>query len=768
MAPRISLALVLHNHQPVGNFGWVIEYVYERAYEPMIAALERHPRVRLGLHYSGTLIEWLRQNRPETLERVRALVARDQVEILGGAYYEPILVALPERDRHGQLVRMADEVERLFGRRPRGAWLAERVWEPSLPADLAGAGYSYTVLDDNHLRAASVKEDAMWGTYTTDDQGEILTIFGTEQGLRYRIPFREVDDLIGYLREHASEDGARLGMMGDDGEKFGAWPGTFEHCWGRTQWVERCFGALEANADWLTTVWPSDWLATRPPIGRIYIPASSYLEMTEWVLPPDEQTVFVELIQAAREQGRPEARFLRGGFWRNFQARYREVNDLHKQMLRVSRKVDRMPAGAEKSAALEHLYQGESNDCYWHGLFGGIYIVHMRMATLGHLIAAEDLADSWARREAAAPPAAAPTAPAPSPAPPVPSSDGIFLFDADLDGVAEALLASEGQSVVVDLAEGAGIGSWDLRASRVALAAVMRRRPEAYHERLRAHERVLAAGGAHPAHDGVVDSGEAGAPRTIHEIVTTKERGLSQRIVYDWHERRGGLVHLLPPWQRGLSAADLSAMRYVELGDFADQPFDIAEVEDTALLVRREGHLHVAGGGRRAFAVSKLLSLGGGRLDPWLELEVTLENLAGERVELELALEWGFNLMGGGGNPAAYYEWLQEVKDEGGTLPRRVTHDGSEELDLDRIAFGNEHAGVRVDAIASPGARVSWFPIETVSNSEAGFERIYQGSSLLFRWPVALEPTETSSRSVRFQVAQARDLAAQEMAGAAG
>ena len=128
---------------------------------------------------------------------------------------------------------MADELERLFGGRPRGAWLAERVWEPDLPTSLVTAGYGWTVLDDAHFRAAAIPEEALWGPYTTDDQGKVLTVFGTEQGLRYRIPFSEVDDVIGYLRDHATEAGDRVGTMGDDGEKFGGWPKTFEHCWGR-------------------------------------------------------------------------------------------------------------------------------------------------------------------------------------------------------------------------------------------------------------------------------------------------------------------------------------------------------------------------------------------------------------------------------------------------------------------------------------------------------------------------------------------------------
>ena len=44
-------------------------------------------------------------------------MARRQIEIVGGGYYEPVLASLPERDRVGQLRRMADELERLFGRR---------------------------------------------------------------------------------------------------------------------------------------------------------------------------------------------------------------------------------------------------------------------------------------------------------------------------------------------------------------------------------------------------------------------------------------------------------------------------------------------------------------------------------------------------------------------------------------------------------------------------------------------------------------------------
>ncbi len=698
MTARISLALVIHNHQPVGNFGWVFEDVFHQAYDPMISALERHPHIKVGLHYTGPLLEWMEANQPGAIYRLRALVDRRQVEILGGGLYEPILVSLPQRDRHGQLTRMRDDVARLFGSPPSGAWLAERVWEPSLPFDLAEAGYRYTVLDDNHLRGAAVKDEDMWGTYTTDDQGRLLTIFGTEQGLRYLIPFRPVDELIGYLRAAATKDGDRLGIMGDDGEKFGAWPGTYEHCWGKGRWIDDCFEAIAENADWLTTVTPSEWMSREPPIGRIYVPTSSYVEMTQWALPPDDANTFHAVLEKAIETRSPAVPFLRGGLWRNFQARYREVNDLHKQMLRASAAVEAMGPGPIRDRALDHLYRGQSNDCYWHGLFGGVYIVHMRMATFAELIAAEDLAAG---------------------------DDGTFgAADYDLDGLDEVLLGTSGQTVLVDVAEGAGIGSWDLRASRVALASVMRRRPEAYHKTLREMEAARARG-------------ERAAGKTatsIHDVLLAKETGLSAALVYDDHERRSGLVRLLGADGR-------------QVGDFVNGPWKVEQATDRQLVTSRtDGPV----------TLRKTVALDGGRTDADLSVAVTAAAVAGFEGVLEL--EMNINLSGGGGNPSAYYRVGDEETrhDAAGSAPT-----GTE------LAFGNRYEGVDITAIAEPAAESSWSSVETVSNSEAGFERMYQGSCLTFQWPIRLAPGEQQSFEVHFRVTQSRDRAAEVAAAQA-
>ncbi len=712
MAPRISLALAIHNHQPVGNFGWVFAEVCDNAYRPMIEAIERHPGIRLSLHYTGPLLEWFAAERPELLERLGALVARDQVELLGGGLYEPVLASLPARDRVDQLTRMAGTLEGITGRRPRGAWLAERVWEPDLPTSLAAAGYQWTILDDAHFRAAAIPEQNLWGAYTTEDQGHLLTVFGTEQGLRYRIPFGTVDDVIDYLRRHATEAGDRVGMMGDDGEKFGAWPTTYEHCWGRGRWVETFFEALEANAGWLTTVTPSRWLDREPPIGRVYVPTSSYAEMGEWSLPPEETAVFAPLLHRAVAQHLPEARWLRGGFWRNFQVRYREINDLHKQMLRTSAKVALMPEGAARVAAQDHLHRGQSNDCYWHGVFGGIYISHMRLATYEHLIAAEDAADRA-----------------------LGTSDVADLRDLDMDGLDDVLLADAAQVVTVKLSDGGGIGSWDLRAARHAMCAALRRRPEAYHESLRAYE----------ARSDASEAGDGDGLTSIHELVRVKEPGLSKRLYYDDHERRSGLVRFLEP---GVTPEAVATAAERELGDFLDGPFRVDSIVPGRLVTSRTGS--VLG---QAVAVTRTLSLGGDRLAPSLDLEVVIEHRGTIAIDTRLAIELSLHLLGGGGNPSAWYD----------VAGVRSAHDGTgQAASIGSIGYGNDWVGVAIEAGLEPAADAWWSPIETISNSEAGFERVYQGSALVVSWPLRLEPGETRRFAVRQVATIARDRAADE------
>ena len=285
-----------------------------------------------------------------------------------------------------------------------------------------------------------------------------------------------------------------------------------------------------------------------------------------------------------------------------------------------------------ETRALDHLYQGQSNDTYWHGLFGGIYISHMRLATYEHLIAAEDLAETDAGRLHEA-----------------------ERLDLDLDGHDEVRLSGPGQVVSIDLAEGAGIGGWDIRPVRHNVCAVMRRRPEAYHQKLRDHVESEASPDPAPA--------ETDAPTSIHEIFLVKEPGLAAMLHYDPYERRSGLVRFLAP---GTTAESWATAEAVELGDAVEGAYEIEKLELDRLVARRDASVSIGrDGASAAVRVVKTFTLGGDRRSPMLTEKVVVTNRSESTVEAILGLEWTATMLGGGGNPAA---WL-EIDGE------RTTHD---------------------------------------------------------------------------------------------
>ncbi|MBE3560518.1 MAG: DUF1926 domain-containing protein [Ktedonobacteraceae bacterium] len=713
----IAFGLLLHNHQPVGNFPWVFQQVYEEAYLPMIAALERHPGVRLSLHYTGSLLDWLEEAHPQFLERIRALVQRQQVEIVGGGYYEPILPSIPDSDKIVQIRRLTARIRRDFGVPVSGMWLAERVWEPGLPRLLREAGIEWTILDDIHFKNAGLDESDLYGYYATEDQSPVLKVFATSKALRYTIPWRPVAETIETLRSLATPHGERILVMGDDGEKFGTWPETGPYCWGEdghSGWVEEFFSALEQNSSWLRTVPLGEYARQHPALGRIYLPTSSYIEMTEWALPPRKAYTFGKLLHRLEEEKQDTLlQFMRGGFWRNFLARYSEANNQHKKMLRVHDHVYR--AGATDEVGLTHLLKAQANDTYWHGLFGGIYMAHIRSAIYHHLIKAENAADRvlhteehWQQYE---------------------------FTDFDCDTRDELIIESEQQNLYIAPQQGGSIFEWDLRRSTHNITSVMTRRMESYHQTLREYEQQRRNYAEHRQLTATAEAAEAAEhePASPHTAIRTKEADLDRFLIEDRYRRHSLIDHFLPT---GLPLASFAEARYEELGDFVEQPYETQveqNADGTSITMTRTGQVKRAGALHPLpVRLSKTLSLPRGKEQ--LVVSYRIENLGQARLQTIFASEWNFNLLGGGGNPQAYY------RIEGNTGTESDSFDSTGEAQqVHSCRIGNSWLQQDMSFSVSKLATLWRFSIETVTGSEAGFERTHQGSCMTFTWPLDLE-----------------------------
>lgn len=117
---KVKFCFGIHNHQPVGNFGWVIEEAYQKSYFAFLQLLSKYPAIRISLHFTGVLYEWIKENHPECFDLMRTMIKRDQIELLTGGFDEPILPAIPDRDKVGQIRMQSEFIEREFGVRPAG------------------------------------------------------------------------------------------------------------------------------------------------------------------------------------------------------------------------------------------------------------------------------------------------------------------------------------------------------------------------------------------------------------------------------------------------------------------------------------------------------------------------------------------------------------------------------------------------------------------------------------------------------------------------
>lgn len=678
MASSVTLLMAVHCHQPVGNFGFVFEEAYAKAYEPFLRILEHHPSIRLALHYSGPLLDWLLKERPAFVARLRALAARGQVEFLASGYYEPVLPVIPEPDRQGQIALMRQAVRKHFGGQAQGLWLTERVWEPQLPETLADAGIAYTMIDTNQFTQAArwlkpsqqVRVEPFWdllGSYTTDYGGKTVRLFPASKRLRYTMPFQEVSRTVEFLRSLRRQEPAVI-TFADDGEKFGLWPKTYPWVY-EEGWLDQFFTALERESDWLATSTFQDYTGKAQADGHVYLPCGSYEEMLEWS----------------------------NGHFRNFFTKYPEANAMQQAMLRISENLQQVQSselrvGSSKSKkrvsnnskltthnsqlinrARRALYAAQCNCAYWHGVFGGLYLSHLRRAVYSHLVEAESCLKSLKRGGSAV----------------------VAARDEDGDGVEELSLSSASQRLVVDPAEGACVRTWNHYGHRVNLLDTLTRGPEPYHQKLRASSAAAVAHGEMPASVASVAS--------IHDVLSVKESNLSDRLIYDDHVRYSFLDYgfqSLPTLEEAVNGAWDERRLWSSSGNWvAEGPVGKKRpVQPLSVSFKRQ---------EGAGVLRKTIQLS--RSQAAAEFAFSSRSLEASVIALE------FNL-------ALRDEELLKA-------PRRFDA-------IEDFAVKEDWSGIRIDIHSDLPALVYSFPVETVSESEGGMERTFQGLCLVWLWPV--------------------------------
>ncbi|HXV86871.1 MAG TPA: alpha-amylase/4-alpha-glucanotransferase domain-containing protein [Gemmatimonadales bacterium] len=530
----------VHLHQPVGNFDHVFAQHVDQVYLPFLEALAERQAFPIALHVSGPLLEWMEAHDRRYLDLVGPLAADGRVELLLSGLDEPILAALPRPDRTEQIGWMREALCRLFGVEATTLWLTERVWEPELAADLADAGVGAVLVDDRHLLICGLEREELHRPYHTEHAGRTVALLPIDERLRYLVPFKPPSELAAYFRALAGH-GAPLAVLADDGEKFGGWPGTrdwvYERGWLRA-FLDTLLQLLGHGEVRLVTA--SQAVAEVETGGLMYLPTASYREMEGWSLRPAAAQRLTALEREWSEQrlAGPDGPLLRGSHWRNFLSRYPEANRLHKTMCRLSALARERGNPREARRAVG---RAQCNDAYWHGVFGGLYLPHLRGALWRELARAEG---GLRRGEPL----------------------HLDVLDFESDGHHELWIHSGHFSALVSPRRGGAIEAYTVFAAGVNYADVLTRRREAYHR---------AGDGSGAGH------GPASGAPSIHDL----EKGLAMGELPPFdHDLRALLVDRVLP--ASASPAAFATGQAPATTSWAGRPFSVEwRHEGTDLLI---------------------------------------------------------------------------------------------------------------------------------------------------------------------------------------
>lgn len=712
----INLILGNHNHQPVGNFDFVFENTYQKAYKPFLDTLEKYKDIKFNFHYTGSLLLWIEKHHPDHIEKLKNLIKENRIEIQSGGFYEPIMPSIPDRDKDIQIRKLNKYIMDTFDFNVKGAWIAERVWEPTLVKNLAKNDIKYIMLDDSQFLPAGIDTKNIYGYFITDNENYKLNLFPISQELRYLIPFREVEKSIEYLKSIATEEGDRVVVLHDDGEKYGDWPGTQKWVY-EDKWLEKFFEALSKEKDIIKTITYNEYIKKYPPISKVYIPTGSYEEMLTWVLPAKLQGEFHSKLEELKKSNENEiiTRFMRGGFWRNYFAKYSESNRMNKRMIYISNKLEDFKrieknqniknkenkVNKDLEKALDYLLQGQCNCPYWHGTFGGLYLNNLRHSTYSNLIKAISISEK--------------------------NIYGKNYFikeetDFDIDGRDEIIVSCEKETLIFHTLSGSLI-EWDLKKENpINLIDALRRREEAYHISAMQNKNNDNQNEEHVS---------------IHEMAKKVDEKIAKYLVFDKNEKVFAIDHFL---NKTPSAEEFQLLQYEENSDFFESYYKITEnkfSEDFATITfGREGKIN----GKNINLTKRYIanSMGG------FSLEVIIENKSEEEIEFVYALENNITLLAG-------YEKDRYYIGDG----KKISENLSEVGEYFGKVFGmvdENYIKIKVLLECEEKTNFLYMPNYTISDAVDKLEMNYQNSTIVCLKKINLKPNEKESYKFKINV----------------
>ncbi len=357
-----------------------LEKMYQNSYKPFLKVLYEYPKVKAIFHYSGILLEWLEENHPELFIIINEMVKRRQIELIGGGFYDPVLPVIPGKDRLNQIEMLTTYIRKKFGRRPRGFWLTEQVWEPHICSSIKSSGMNYIFLDEQQFKHAGLYGNDVYKPCYTEDQGKVLSVLPVHSSLISSSRKLRVESFIDSLHGLEVPDNGIISLLYD---------GRSINSEQDIRWFTQLFKKLtqEYNKDF-SFERSGDYVRSLGELKKVYFPVSSGSNIEFWAMSTENQK---DWMKHTKKLSIKNGSFCAPtGYFRQFFSKYNESNLLYARMLYTHDLVSQIRNDkSRKKSASEEILKSQNNFPYWHGRYPGIYDRRARQNAYKNLIDAE-------------------------------------------------------------------------------------------------------------------------------------------------------------------------------------------------------------------------------------------------------------------------------------------------------------------------------------------------------------------------------------------
>jgi len=262
---------LLHIYQPPTQSKEILERINSTCYLPLFRLLDQHEHIKTTLNISGVLLELLEQwNHEETIQLIRKLVFKGNVEIVGTAKFHPLLPIIPEKEVSRQIQLNQETNLKHFGRDGKGFFSPELAINENILKIIKKLGYQWAIV------SGIGSQPEKWVTNKTQKTPDGLTVFYRDDVISNKIAFNKitaekfVQDILvnGTLGSTLTASSDEFLITAMDGETFGHHIAQYEKTF-----LEQVYLLIEEEEK-VNSVFISELIDIFPD-GGVTIPRSS-------------------------------------------------------------------------------------------------------------------------------------------------------------------------------------------------------------------------------------------------------------------------------------------------------------------------------------------------------------------------------------------------------------------------------------------------------------------------------------------------------------